>query len=375
MPMTEDEKKLRAKQRMQKLRSERKETETPEEKKERLNHQKEERARNRVAEREQKGLGPARNKAKPKSKQDYKISTTLAQNLDRAIRVKVALGGSGDDLDDFQDYLLNVNNVMEYLNNTYTNANTVKSYVSSIISVIKDIGDLEDDATDKSLKEYSVILTSLKKGIDKVVDKNQKTANEARNWVKWADIKKIKISSIEDDLDKIVFLLYTSIPPRRAEYRLLQKTDMPMAKMKLLRRNFVTTTKAKNVTKIVLGDYKTVDTYNRYIIPMGKSLQLKTLLKKYISDIPNGDYIFPPSYRHSAGWSKLVKDVFTRITGKKMTINLLRKSFSSHINELPANQRTQEKLKAYAIEMGTSVEQLTSSYMKINSDDSDDEDE
>ena len=375
MVQTAEEKKQKAKERMQKLRASQKSNESTQEKKERLDHQKEERARNRAIEREQKGLGPAREKAKPKSTPDYKISSTIAQNIDRVIRVKVALGGGGDDLDNFEDYLLNVNNVMEFLNNTYTNANTVKSYVSSIISVIKDIGDLEDNATDKALKEYSVILTSLKKGIDKVVDKNQKTANEAENWVKWSDIKKVKISSIKDDLDKIVFLLYSSIPPRRAEYRLLQKSDMPMAKMKLLRRNYVTTTKAKNVTKIVLGDYKTVDSYGRYIIPMGKSLQLKTLLKKYISDTPNGDYIFPPSYRHSAGWSKLVKDVFTRITGKKMTINLLRKSFSSHINELPASQRTQERLKAYAIEMGTSVEQLTSSYMKINSDDSDDEDE
>jgi len=375
MVQTATEKRLKAQERMRRLRESQKKEETPQEKADRLEHQRVERQANRDKKRVEQNQPPARNKAKPKSTPDYKISSTIAQNLERVIRVKVALGGGDSDLEDFQDYLLNVNNVMEYLNNTYTNQNTVKSYVSSIISVIKDIGDLEDDATDKALKEYSVILTSLKKGIDKVVDKNQKTANEAQNWVKWSVIKKIKVASIEDDLDKIVFLLYTSIPPRRAEYRLLQKTDMPMAKMKLLRRNFVTTTKAKNVSKIVLGDYKTVDTYNRYIIPMGKSLQLKTLLKKYISDIPNGGYIFPPSYRHSAGWSKLVKDVFTRITGKKMTINLLRKSFSSHINELPASQRTQEKLKAYAIEMGTSLEQLTSSYMKINSEDSDDEDE
>ena len=377
MVQTAEEKKKKAQERMQKLRASQKKDETPQEKADRLEHQRVERQANRDKKRVDENKPPARTKAKPKSRQDYKISTTLAQNIDRVIRLKKELGGSGDDLEDVE-ILEDVTKVMKYLYDKYSNLNTIKSYVSSVIAVFRDIGDLEHPETEKALVLYGDIIKDLKKKIDGVVDKNQKTKDESERWVPWKDIMKVKSINIENHIDRLIFLLYVQNPPRRAEYRTLMVTDASPKHLKTMtKENYVVITKAGNISRIILNDYKTVKSYGQYIIPLTKASPLKHDLKKFIemNKLKPGEYLFPPMLRHSSGWSSAVTDTFNKIFGKKMSINLLRKSYMSYINELPPAQRSQEKLKQVAVEMGTSLEQLASSYTKVNEDSDSEEDE
>ena len=141
--------------------------------------------------------------------------------------------------------------------------------------------------------------------------------------------------------------------------------------------NYVVVTKAGNISRIILNQYKTAKSYGTYNIPLTKASPLKHDLKKFIemNKLKPGEYLFPPMLRHSSGWSSAVTDTFNKIFGKKMSINLLRKSYMSYINELPPAQRSQEKLKQVAVEMGTSLEQLASSYTKVNEDSDSEEDE
>ena len=182
MPIqTAEEKKKKAQERMQKLRASQKKDETPQEKADRLEHQRVERQANRDKKRVEQNQPPARAKATPRKKQDYKISNTMRQNYDRVLRLKGELGGSDENLDDVDDYLLNTNKVMRYLYDKYSNFNTVKSYVASTVAVIRDIGDLEDKATETALVVYGDVIKHLTKKINEVVDKNQKTPDESHN--------------------------------------------------------------------------------------------------------------------------------------------------------------------------------------------------
>jgi hypothetical protein len=52
---------------------------------------------------------------------------------------------------------------------------------------------------------------------------------------------------------------------------------------------------------------------------------------------------------------------------------MLRKIYVSYINELPANQRTQAILQQVATAIGTSIDQIISSYTKVDNDSDDDE--
>jgi hypothetical protein len=131
------------------------------------------------------------------------------------------------------------------------------------------------------------------------------------------------------------------------------------------------------LTRIVLNEYKTFDKYGQYVVPLNKSSTLKTQLKKYITDkgLKAGDYLFPPTLRFESGWSKTVRDTFLETTGKNLNINMLRKIYVSYINELPSNQRTQKILQEVATAMGTSLDQISGAYTKVNSDSDSDDDE
>jgi hypothetical protein len=361
-----------AKLRMQRIRKERKENETESEKEERLRKQREQRANSRQKIRDEKGLPPPREKAKPKKLQTYKVNDTDNQNISRVLKLQDDLGGSREELD--FDIILDTELVRQHLQEKYDNLNTRRSYYSSLVKILRDFTDNEDDAIEFYQKE----MMDAKAIVDKQVAENKKTNKETERWLDWPDVKKVNVAGIKNDVQRLIYLLYTDIPPRRAEWRTLKITNATAQQLKNMKSypgNYVVITPAGNLTRIVLNEYKTVDKYGQYIVPLTRSSTLKTQLKKFIQDnkLKEGDYLFPPTLRFESGWSKAVRDTFLEVVNKSLNINMLRKIYVSYINELPPNQRTQKILQEVATAMGTSVDQISTNYTKVNSD-SDEED-
>jgi len=356
-----------AKLRMQRIRAERKANESEEEKAERLRAQREQRANSR-----RKYNPTPRAKAPPRKVQTYKVDDTDNQNISRVLKLQDDLGGSREELD--FDIILDTELVRKHIEDKYENLNTRRSYYGSLVKILRDFTDNEDDAIEFYQKE----MMDAKKVVDKQVLENKKTSKETERWLNWSEVKKVNVAGIKNDVQRLIYLLYTDIPPRRTEYRSLQITNATAQQLKNRESypgNYILLTPAGNITRIVLNDYKTFDKYGQYVIPLTKSSTLKTQLKKFIQDfkLKAGDYLFPPTLRFESGWSKAVRDTFLEVVGKNLNINMLRKIFVSYINELPSNQRTQAKLQEVASAMGTSLDQIHTNYTKVDDSDSDDD--
>jgi len=361
-----------ARLRMARIRKERKENETQSEKEERLRAQREQRNKSRNKIRDEKGLPPPREKAKPKKLQTYKVNDTDNQNISRVLKLQDDLGGSREELD--FDIILDTEVIRKHIEETYSNLNTRRSYYGSLVKILRDFTDNEDEAIEFYQKE----MMDAKKEVDKKVAENKKTSKEEERWLSWPDVKKVNVAGIKNDTQRLIYLLYTNIPPRRTEYRLLQITNATAQQLKNTTSfpgNYIVLTPAGNITRIILNEYKTVDKYGQFVVPLTKSSTLKTQLKKYITDkgLKAGDYLFPPTLRFESGWSKAVRDTFLEVVGKSLNINMLRKIYVSYINELPPNQRTQKILQEVASAMGTSLDQISGAYTKVDDNDSDDE--
>ena len=356
-------KKEEAKLRMQRIRAERKENESKEEKEERLKKQREQRANSR-----RKYNPEPRAKAPPKKVQTYKINDTDDQNISRVLKLQDDLGGSREELD--FNLILDTELVRRHIEEKYSNLNTRRSYYASLVTILKDFTDNEDDA----IAFYQKEMMDTKAIVDKQIAENKKTSKEEERWLNWDEVKNVNVSGIKNDTQRLIYLFYTDLAPRRAEYRTLKITNLTAQQLKNTKSypgNYVVITPAGNLTRIILNEYKTVDKYGQYIIPLSRSSTLKTQLKKYITDnkLKAGDYLFPPTLRHESGWSKAVRDTFLETTGKSLNINMLRKIYVSYVNELPANQRTQKILQDVATAMGTSLNQISGAYTKVDSED------
>lgn len=359
------DKKEEARLRMARIRAERKANESEEEKQERLRKQREQRNNLR-----RKHNPTPRAKAPPRKVQTYKVDDTDNQNINRVLKLQDDLGGSREELD--FDILLDTEVIRKHIEETYSNLNTRRSYYASLVKILKDFTDNEDDA----INFYSKEMMDAKKEVDNAILENKKTNKETERWLDWSDVSKVSPANIKDDKQRLIYLLYTNIQPRRTEYRTLMITNATAQQLKNTKNfpgNYLVITPAGNITRIVLNDYKTFSKYGSYIIPLTKSSTLKTQLKKFIEDnkLKAEDYLFSPSLRHESAWSKAVRDTFLEVVGKNLNINMLRKIYVSYINELPPNQRTQKILQEVATAMGTSLDQVNTNYTKV--DDSDDE--
>tara|TARA_R110000751_G_scaffold275278_1_gene376125 strand:+ start:54 stop:515 length:462 start_codon:yes stop_codon:yes gene_type:complete len=145
-------------------------------------------------------------------------------------------------------------------------------------------------------------------------------------------------------------------------------------------RNFRTWSKTENVVwmtrgfkrvkMISLSKYKGSDQKGVYVTSRimdgthGRAppALLARPLDKLVAGKAEGDFVFPEQYRNPRAFSALVGDVFEKATGKRITINILRKIWATH--KASGNPTQNEKAKL-ARTMGTSVKMFDSAYRKV----------
>ena len=310
-------------------------------------------------------------KAKPVPVQDphdeiEDKKSTRGQQLERVKRMAIALGKvfTGDN-----DWLDDADEVIAYLAGKYPNAGTRRSYLSAAVFVLR------DQDSPEALSKYRDAMHEHILAIETRIGENTKSDADRAAWMSWPQIKANQrgVKKWKDPLQETVFGLYVSLPPRHTDYN-----DMKIREYSI--RNFRTWSKRENVVwmtrgfkrvkMISLSKYKGSDQKGVYTTAKAKDgthgarppALLANPLTRLVEGKVEGDYVFPAHYRDPQAFSKLVGNVFEKATGKRITINTLRKIWATYKG---SGNPTQNQKATLARTMGTSVKMFDSAYRKI----------
>ena len=294
--------------------------------------------------------------------------STRGQQLSRVKRMAI---GMGKTFTGNNTWLHNANQVISYLSGKYTNADTRRSYLSAAVFFLRD----KDNVPEAALAKYRAAMNEHILAIETRIGENTKSAADKAAWMSWPKIKakQREVKKWNDPLQETVFGLYVSLPPRHTDYN-----DMKVREYSI--RNFRTWSKSENIVwmtrgfkrvkMISLSKYKGSDQKGVYTTAKAKDgthgakphALLANPLTRLISGKAEGDFVFPEQYRDPRTFSALVGDVFDKATGKRITINTLRKIWATH--QASGNPTQNEKAKL-ARTMGTSIRMFDSAYRKV----------
>ena len=287
--------------------------------------------------------------------------STKGQNLSR-VRVLSERYRNIPEIDtDELEWLYDVPKIITFINKTWENDKTRKAYYASVAAVLRDYDD-----SPEARQAQQTYNKPMKKLLEKITDEykqNIKNDKEDATWVEWPEIIEAR-KKITDPTDRVIYTLYTDIPPRRG---------LDYSKLKILRGdasqldkvdkdyNYVLVSQGGAVKKIVLFNYKYSDLKGRYDIKMTN--QLRKTLEKYIADkqIPDGEMLFSES--KISDWTRTLQKIFKKYTGKPMAVNALRKSYATHF--IGPSKVSQADVDDLAEQMGTSADLLRTVYYKV----------
>ena len=169
------------------------------------------------------------------------------------------------------------------------------------------------------------------------------------NLLSWKEITELKSKAKEtlSEEDYLLYLLYTEMPPLRADFCNLR--ILPRDKAGLT-GNYIVALKKK--FSLVLQEYKTAKTFGKQVFDLPKSVVEH--LKQTWKDAK------PPSSILSVtenALSKRVSSIFERLSGKKVSINLLRHAFVKQFLATPRTILEKEQMALRMLHSKTLQEQ------------------
>jgi site-specific recombinase XerD len=245
------------------------------------------------------------------------------------------------------EFLRDVNKVIKFIKDNYKPASQSKK-INSITSILKRL-----KGFNKEYNEYSKINISTAQALSANIDTNQLSTAQRKQYLPWADILQAE-AKITAKRDKMLYSLYTKIPPRRLEYRTLLLTQ---GQPKSTDVNYLVMNKG-TPEKIILNNYKTAHLYKQYVIDLSRYESLQQAIKAYIKSagIYSGDYLFRKKAENQpisqSYFSRMLQTLFNKYTGKKISVNLLRHSF---ITDTRKSKLSVADKKNIARQMGHSV--------------------
>ena len=246
------------------------------------------------------------------------------------------------------------------------------------------------DGFDNEAKGYRKLQNDSQKLVDSDRGENKLTERETKNWMNWPDIVNYKDKNWTDE-DRLLHSLYTDIPPRRLEYRLLllaRQRTLPEALKLDKQYNYIVTNKSDTPTWIILNRYKTHKTYKTFEINLQEtnspyfnykrlSKNIKTLLNSI--QISTGkpmvhmEPFFPTTkepkkgqinvYSGSNFGSSWLNHVFKN-TGKNISVDILRHSFIT--NWLTRHPDAKDNVIEYVAKFMGHSHKMFTSYRKLN---------
>lgn len=232
------------------------------------------------------------------------------------------------------EFLTDFKNVLDIIRDKYSTINSISTIVNSISSILKRIP-MYTYIYDNIYKQLNDLIAKEKQR--QIIDsENKLTEKEKSKFVDWDTILSIE-DNIQDPEDKLLFYLYTQIPPRRIDdySHIILINDEEQDDNK---QNFVIV-KSGSVSKIILNHYKTFPTYGKYIMTdIPKKLNNAIINHIQNNKITNNDFIFKTGRNN---FSKKVSSLFKKYLDIPINVNILRHSFITHI--LKKNLSTKKK--------------------------------
>ena len=294
---------------------------------------------------------------------------SIAQYLTRTKRVH-KLMHEGKPMESL-DWLKDVDGVMKFIleGGHWKTKQSKSAVVNAITSFLRNSKDLPKDLQDV-YKKYSAYNSQLANNNAKDKKENKMNGKESNVMLPWDEIleKTKDISSLED---KALVSIYTLIPPRRVDdFRLMKIFTKKKGRVVPEDQNNYLVLNAKRVPQeLILNVYKTAKHYGQQRITLPNDL--KEILKAYtdkgkandtcLFSQANGQCLSQP------GFTSKVRNTFKKYTGKPLTVNSLRHSFISSLDQNSMSIADREEI---ARKMGHSVnEQMTYNKLGLGSDD------
>ena len=243
---------------------------------------------------------------------------------------------------------------IEKLKQDYTNEATFKTY---LIPIVKLLSYTDSAKYNKLYRYYGSYM----------INSNNKYENERNdNYISEENVKKIitdfsnetllnNVEKLDDINDKLIYALYTFIPPRRLEYANLYIINKSK---KINNKDNYLVIYRNNPVKVIFQNYKTNRTFGKqeYDIPD----ELGKIIKKYIykNKLKSGDKLLPYNEKYL---SEVIGKIFYKVYNNKINLNWIRKSYATYINDMKISNNQKELL---AEQMGHSLNQ-SMKYKKI----------
>lgn len=250
---------------------------------------------------------------------------------------------------------------IQFMKRKYDNPNTLKGYLNPFVVISSYIDYFKD-----TYQVLSRIIIGLNKIYEDKRDDNEIAKEDSLKLIDYSPDKIVTIiNSINDINDKLMFALYTLIPPRRLEYASVIITDNKDIDSLNNANYLIIDHKNIKKTTFVFHEYKTKKAFDKQILTELPN-NLLTILYSYLTFHKKsvGDNLFlnnkgGPLKNNSFG-DRITK-LFTKVYKIHITLRYIRMSYSTYMNSLGL---TNNQIKKRADIMAHSVK-TNSRYKKI----------
>jgi hypothetical protein len=250
---------------------------------------------------------------------------------------------------------------IQFMKKKYDNPNTLKGYLNPFVVISSYIEYFKD-----TYQVLSKIIIGLNKIYEDHRDDNEITEEDSSKLIDYSPDKIVAvINTIPDITDKLIFALYTLIPPRRLEYASVIITDNKDIDSLNNANYLIIDAKNTKKTTFVFHEYKTKKTFDKQILSELPN-NLLSIIYSYLTfhkkDV--GDNLFlnslgDPLKNNSFG-DRITK-LFTKVNKIHITLRYIRMSYSTYMNSLGL---TNNQIKKRADIMAHSVK-TNSRYKKV----------
>jgi len=267
------------------------------------------------------------------------------------------------DLNNIKKWLQYVNlSFPKHMREKYPNENSLKVYLTPYTKMLAILSTI-DESFKKKHEFYSKYIMDLHQKYEYERDNNEVSDEDANKIITDFTTPTIlsNMEKLETTEEKLIYGLYTLLPPRRLEYAgVVLITEGVKYKMKDNTNYLIM--KKRTPDRFVWNNYKTSNTFGRIEIEIPE--ELKSLLLSYIKEnkLKTHDAIL--NYK-KANFVRIITNIFNKIyEDANITVRWIRISYATYLNSLNISNNEREKI---AIKMGHGVVQ-SSKYRKVLSE-------
>ena len=267
------------------------------------------------------------------------------------------------DIDKIKRYLQYVNlSFPKHMRQKYPNENSLKVYLTPYTKMLAILSKL-DESFKKKHEFYSKYIMDLHQRYEFERDNNEVSDEDANKIIRNFSTETIMshLEKLNTNEEKLIFGLYTLLPPRRLEYcGVVLITEGVKYKMRNDTNYLIM--KKKQPDRVVWNNYKTSNTFGRVEIEV--PAELKSLLMSYIKENKIKTHEKILDYK-KANFVRIVTNIFNKVyEDANITVRWIRISYATYLNSLNISNNEREKI---AIKMGHGVIQ-SSKYRKVLSE-------